>query len=338
MDRTKDVDIPWYSEMAGMGANLVNEDYSEWTINQGKVDRLLDQISKASDETLGMMQFIDNEKERSLYQDLKEQRNAIVQRMTLLKVAEEIGTFRGEYQAELPTISIVMGEDQGLTMTFCEYRNIGSAVSPTISNLGESTVNISKTKNGDTIDRSALENAKLTFVGYFGGVSVAEETLSFVTEETTGEIISYSSEQLAAYIAQKAGKEVLGKAVGYIPLIGDIAGFGVDMAISQAEAEENCQFITGQFNGMESALIYSNFDCSVNFVQCDMADDSKITIYAQTGENTADIIARVNEKFGIEITEDEVVTSPNDVDSLIEQLEKENPDNEDRYEEAINNK
>ena len=110
------------------------------------------------------------------------------------------------------------------------------------------------------------------------------------------------------------------------------------MAISQAEAEENCQFITGQFNGMESALIYSNFDCSVNFVQCDMADDSKITIYAQTGENTADIIARVNEKFGIEITEDEVVTSPNDVDSLIEQLEKENPDNEDRYEEAINNK
>lgn len=110
------------------------------------------------------------------------------------------------------------------------------------------------------------------------------------------------------------------------------------MAVSQAEAEENCQFITGQFNGMESALIYSNFDCSVNFVQCDMADNSQITIYAQTGENTADIIARVNEKLGIEITEDEVVTSPNDVDSLIEQLKKENPDNDDRYDEAINNK
>ena len=338
MDRTKDVDIPWYSEMAGMGANLVNEDYSEWTISQGKVDRLLEQISKTSNETLGMLQVVNSKVNEQMYDMLKEQRNVIIQRMTLLKVADEIGTFRGEYQAELPTISIVMGEDQGLTMTFCEYRNIGSAVSPTISNLGESTVNISKTKNGTSIDRKALENAELTFVGYFGGISVAEETLSFVTEETTGEVISYGSEQLAAYIAQKVGKEVLGKAVGYIPLLGDIAGFGVDMAISQAEAEENCQFITGQFNGMESALIYSNFDCSVNFVQCDMADNSQITIYAQTGENTADIIARVNEKLGIEITEDEVVTSPNDVDSLIEQLEKENPDNEDRYEEAINNK
>ena len=161
MDRTKDVDIPWYSEMAGMGANLVNEDYSKWTINQGKVDRLLDQISKTSNETLGMLQVVNSKVNKKMYDMLKEQRNVIIQRMTLLKVAEEIGTFCGEYQAELPTI---------------------------------------------------------------------------------------------------------------------------------------------------------------------------------TGENTADIIARVNEKLGIEITEGEVVTSPNDVDSLIEQLKKENPDNEDRYDEAINNK
>lgn len=338
MDKSKEEKIPWYQEAAGMSINFASENYSEWTVNEEKMKKLVDQIAIASDGTLLSMRVVDSKTNEELYDSLKDQRNIIIQRMTLLKVAGEIGTFRGEYQGERPTITIKLEKDEGLTMTLCEYRNIGSAASPTMSNLGASTVNISKTKNGASIDKEALKNVELTFSGYFGGISVAEETLRFTSDEVTSEMVSQGSEQLAAYIAQKTGKEVLGNAIGYIPFIGDVAGFGIDMMQEKAEAENVRKFMTGQFESIENANVYSDFDCSVSFVQHNTADSSSNMIYVQAGENTADIIERVNEKLGTKITESEVITKPNDIHSLINQLKEENPDNEDRYDEAINNK
>lgn len=338
MDRTSDVDIPWYKEMIQMGSgSFTGEDFSEWTVNTEKLDKLLEQVSIASDGTLAMLRVMDREKNEKAYDMLQDQRNIIIQRMTLLEVVGEIGTFRGEYQAEYPTIRIKKNEDESLTMSFCQFRNIGSEVSPTMSNLGTSTVIISKTKNGEVIDREALGNAELSFQGYFGGTSLVNETYTFVADEVTGELLSQGAEGLGSYVAEKTGKEALKNVIGYVPIAGDIAGFAMDMAESRVEAEAAANFITGQFDTLECTKIYSEFDCCVNFVEYDIADNNQVTLYVQTGVGTANAVKSVNEALGTQITEAEVLNNPNGIYNLTEELFEENPENEDKYNYAIKN-
>ena len=340
MDRTSDVDVPWYNEMIQMGTGFSGgEDFSEWTVNTEKLDKLIEQVSIASDGTLAMLRGIDSENENGneneQYKRLREQRNIIVQRMTLLEVTGEVGSFRGEYQAEHPTIKIKKNEDESLTMSFCQFRNIGSDVSPTMSNLGESTINISRTTNGDNIMWDSFDISELSFEGYFGGVSLTNETWNFMVDETSGEMISMGSEYLGTYLAEKTGKESLENVIGYVPIAGDIAGFAIDIAMSRAEAEAATNFITGQFDSLESAMIYTTFDCSINFVQYDITDNNQIALYVQTGRKTADIVNRVNAALGAEITETDVVMNPNEICNLIEELRVENPENGDKYNDAI---
>lgn len=338
MDRTSDVDIPWYKEMIQMGTNFSGgEDFSEWTVNTEKLDKLIEQVSIASNGTLAMQRVIDREKDEKVYDMLRDQRNIIIQRMTLLEVAGEVGTFRGEYQAEHPTIRIKKNEDESLTMSFCQFRNIGSEVSPTMSNLGTSTVTISKTKNGVVIDREAFENAKLSFQGYFGGTSLESETYTFVADEITGELISQEAEGLGNYVAEKTGKVALKNVIGYVPIAGDIAGFAIDIAESRAEAEAAENFITGQFDTLESSTIYRDFDCCVSFVEYDIVDNNQVTLYVQTGVDTANTVKCVNEALGTQITEAEVLKNPNGIYNLTEKLFEENPENEEKYNYAIKN-
>ena len=335
MDRTTDVEIPWYKEMVQMGTGFSGaEDYSEWMVNTEKLNKLLEQVSIASDGTLAMLRVMDDKK---MYEMLCNQRNVIIQRMTLLEVVGEVGTFRGGYQAEYPTIRIKKNEDESLTMSFCQFRNIGSDVSPIMSNLGTSTVIISKTKNGEVIVREALENAELSFQGYFGGTSLENETYTFIADEVTGELLSQGAEGLGNYVAEKTGKEALKNVIGYVPIAGDIAGFAIDMAESRADAEAAANFITGQFDTLEGTKIYSEFDCCANFVEYDIADDNQVTLYVQTGVDTTDIISSVNAELGTQITEAEVLSNPNGIYNLTEELFEENPENEDKYNYAIKN-
>lgn len=336
MDRTTDVEIPWYKEMVQMGTGFSGaEDYSEWTVNTEKLNKLLEQVSIASDGTLAMLRVIDSEKQKEEYRVLLDQRNIIIQRMTLLEVAGEVGNFRGAYQAEYPTITIKQNEDESLTMSFCQFRNIGSEVSPMMSNLGESTINISRTTNGENIDRDVLKGIELSFMGYFGETFVANEVYAFAVDEVTGEMISQGAEGMGSYLAEKTGKEALESVIGYVPLVGDIAGFAMDMAENRAEAEEAREFIAGQFDSLESAMIYRTFDCSVNFVQHDTADNEQLILYTQSGRKTADIVSNVNDALGTEITEVDVVRNPNEISKLIDQLIAENPENADKYNDAI---
>lgn len=336
MDRTTDVEIPWYKEMVQMGTGFSGaEDYSEWTVNTEKLNKLLEQVSIASDGTLAMLRVMDSEKNEKMYDMLRDQRNTIIQRMTLLEVTEEVGIFRGVYQAEYPTITIKQNEDESLTMSFCQFRNIGSEVSPMMSNLGESTINISRTTNGENIDRDVLKDIELSFMGYFGNTFIANEVYAFAVDEVTGEMISQGAEGLGSYLAEKTGREALESVIGYVPIAGDIAGFAIDIAESRAEAEETREFIAGQFESLESAMIYRTFDCSVNFVQHDTADNEQLILYTQSGRKTADIVSNVNDALGTEITEVDVVRNPNEISKLIDQLIAENPENADKYNDAI---
>ena len=80
-----------------------------------------------------------------------------------------------------------------------------------------------------------------------------------------------------------------------------------------------------------------------SFVYFDTDNNQEQVIYGQSGENTADILKRVNEKMDLAgtknaITMEQVITNPDEVRNIINELYKENPDYEDRYDEAIQDK
>ena len=127
-------------------------------------------------------------------------------------------------------------------------------------------------------------------------------------------------------------------AIEYIPIAGDIASFAVDMTVSSQKAEEDAVFIKGQFDGLESAKVYSAFDCSLSIVQYKMADNEQEIVYAYAGENTFEIVANVNEALSTTISGQDVIENPNEVWKTICQRIEENPENGDRYDEAVSKK
>lgn len=341
MDRRKDVDTPWYNEVFGPSAGLVNQDYSEWVVNESKIGRIQSEIVAKSEELLEQMRKV-GDSYNSDYLNAKSERNNVIQRLTLISVVAELGTFRGEYQGAQPVISVGEGEERELIITFSEFRNVGSEYAPTMSNLAESTVTIDFTTNGDSITFDEIDDLEVAFKAYFCDYSVENDVAEFAYDKAKGEVISQGSEKLGEYVGETLGKESLGKVVGAVPLVGDIAGLGLDVAMEQVKQERALEFVGGQFDTIESVNIYEHFDCSVNDVHFDTAENVQDILYAYEGQKTEERVERVNELLQTElekgILKEDVITNPNSIYELYLELLEKNPDNKDRYDEAVNDK
>ncbi len=341
MDRKADIDTPWYNEVFGPSAGLVNQDYTEWVVNEKKIGRIQTEIVAKSEELL--MQMRENgDSSNPDYQYAKSERNNVLQRLTLVSVVAGLGTFRGEYQGTHPMISIAEGEKRALIVTFNEFRNVGTESVTTMSNLGESTVTIDFTINGDSIAFDQIGDSEVAFKGYFCNYSPEKDVAKFVYDKANGEVISQGSKKLSEYIGETLGKEALGKVAGAVPIVGDIAGLGMDVATEQIKQEQALEFVEGQFETIKSAQIYGQFDCSVNDVHFDTAENPHHVLYAYEGEKTEDKVGNMNEllqtELEKEISKGDVVTNPNSVYDLYLELLEKNPDNQDKYDEAVNDK
>jgi hypothetical protein len=340
MERKADVNIPWYAEALGPSAGLVNQDYSEWVVNEKKVGRIQRESEKKSEELLmGMREFNDGEHQEQ-YKFLKEERNLTIQRLTLITIVKEQGIFRGEYQGKYPSLSIETDNKLNLKMTFCEFGNVGSNYCPTMSNLAKSAVTIDYTTNGDSIMMDLPQDVELEFKAYFCNASVAKDTAEFAYDEALGEMISNGSEKVASYAAETLGKEALGDVIKTVPIAGDVAGFVLDEVVEQAEQKEAFEFIEGKFDEVSKAYIYSNFGCSVNYVHYNTAENSAQILYSYGGEKTDERVERADalfqEKLGQGLTKEEVLTNPNKVYNLYEALIEKDVHNKDLYDNAVN--
>jgi hypothetical protein len=125
-------------------------------------------------------------------------------------------------------------------------------------------------------------------------------------------------------------KEVLGKAVGFIPVLGDFIELGFDVEEGIREAKENTEFVEANFNEIENALILSDFDCTSCKVTYNTNMLKGASTFAFTGQQTEEIMARVNKKLGTSYTMDDLMYSPNELWDVFS--------DEPKYEEAIANK
>ena len=331
IDKTKDVDMPWYNELFGPAAGQCNEDYSEWNVNNDKLNQVLAYAGIISEVTLKAMQGVD----KDAYELLEDERNVMLQRITVLQAVREVGVFRADIYADSPDIKIEEDEEsKALTIKFKEYRNIGSESAPTFSNLADSSIKVKYTMDSSCIDMESIKNAETILTTYFGGYSVAEESGKFVLDETKGEAIGKAAEGLASY-AKKAGKTGMSKAIGYIPIVGDVAFFAIDTAADYEETKDNVKIVKEQLDNIKSAQLYSDFDYSVNFVEYDTASSKEIKIVANHGENTINIINQANSDLELDISENEIFAEPDKTYQKITDEISDNPDKQKAYNDAI---
>ena len=118
---------------------------------------------------------------------------------------------------------------------------------------------------------------------------------------------------------QIPGKERLGEVIGYIPVVGEAVKFGVDTIKNKKEAEKNVKFIEDEMEKINVAKLYSGFDCCVNFVDYNTAENKSHEFCPYKGEQTEHKVARFNEDvvlveaFSGELTVDRVLESPEEV-------------------------
>ena len=335
IDKTKDVDMPWYNELFGPAAGQCNEDYSEWKTNNDKLNQVLAYAGIISEVTLKAMQGIDKDENQDAYDLLEKKRNDMLQRITVLQAVREVGVFRADIYADSPDIKIEEdAESRALTIKFKEYRNIGSESAPTFSNLADSSIKVKYTMDGSCIDMESIENAENILTTHFGGYSVAGKTGKFVLDKTNGEAISKAAEHAASYM-KKAGKTGVSKTIGYIPIIGDVASFVIDTATDYKKSQENVKIVKEQLNNVKSAQLYSDFDYSVNFVEYDTANSEEIEIVANHGKDTVNIINQVNSDLELDISENEIFAEPDKTYQKITDEISDNPDKQKAYNDAI---
>ena len=186
----------------------------------------------------------------------------------------------------------------------------------------------------DSPDIKIEEDAETILTTYFGGYSVAEESGKFVLDETKGEAIGKAAEGLASY-AKKAGKTGMSKAIGYIPIVGDVTSFVIDTATDYEETKENVKIVKEQLDDVKSAHLYRDFGYSVNFVEYDTVSSKETEIVANHGKNTVNIINQVNSDLELDISENEIFAEPDKTYQKITDEIDDNPDKQKAYNDAI---
>lgn len=295
MGEREDVDVPLIHEIFDQSTGYTNRDYSEWTVDMVKVERLLSRAALTSEALLHMQQEARKEPDSDeRCKELEQQRDIVLQRMTLLGVVAGIQKFRGGYKEEYPKITVSEGEEGELALRFCQYREYRSMYSFVAQDLGEATVVVEKTRHDTFVDNDVIDDVEYRFAGRFGSYSIACEIAGFAE----------------------------GEALGCIPVFGDIADFAMEAVQGMEQAEADAEFIRKQFGIIKNAGVYRDFDCCVNLVQYDVEGNDSRVICAYAGERTDAIIEQVNSKFGTSFSRQQLLLCPDEVGVWVDEIGK----------------
>ena len=336
MGEREDVGGALVRKLAG-GPQYIASDYSEWTVDTVKVERILSCAELTSELLLYMQQEARKEPDGGgRCSGFAMQRDTVLQRMTLLGVVAEIGKFRGGYKKEYPQITVSAGEEGELTLCFCQYRTYSSAFSFVMEDLGKATVVVGKTEASSFLDNDAASKVKYRLASYFGSYPITEEIAGFAEGEAIGVGAGRGMDALSSYVKNELGKETLGETLGIvIPVFGDMAAFAFEAMQDEMQADADAAFIVKQFAVVEAAAVYSDFGCCANFVQYDVEGNDNVVIRAYAGERTDAIIEQINSEFGTSLNRQQLLLNPEEAWECIEEIRAQ--DGARRLDEIFNN-
>lgn len=309
-----DYNTAWYT--AGMNYKV----YSEWGVDGEKVNQIKTRLGAYAEAELKVIQEHRTKGDNDSARDLALQRGDILQRMTLLDVIAATGVFGGKYEADKPEITIRQGENGELVLEFCEGK-VTNGSKPAGSTLRDSSIVISDTVIGENIKYVQSNYTEYVFTSHFGSYSLGEDAGKFVVNKGKGtvKINPQSVKNLSNRMKQIPGKERLGEVIGYIPVVGDAVKFGMDTIKNKKEAEQNVKFIGEEMENINVAMLYSGFDCCVNFVDYNTAENNSHEFCPYKGEQTEDKVTQFNnrkelvEAFSGELTEEIILGNPKEV-------------------------
>ena len=156
-----DHDESWYASA------MYYKVYSEWEIEHEKVEQIGERVAGYEKGLLRLIQAYRIEGDEDTLIECEIQREDILQRMTLLDVINQKGTFAGEYKADNPTLTIAETENRELLLKLSEDKAV-SGIKPMDSTLRESTVTISPTESGTFIANTQINYSERVLEGYLG--------------------------------------------------------------------------------------------------------------------------------------------------------------------------
>ena len=243
-------------------------DFSEWVVDHEKLEQMIGRIEKASFEKLSLLQKTRADGENIKVVEYESQRDILLQRLTLLNVINQCMLFDGKYQEDYPNFTIKKNKDGDLVVGFLEYKTPEEFSE--ISRLLESTITIHNTENGISIGEKMIDNVRYLFDCRFSHYTLED----YITDKTEGRVMK--------------------SVVDSIPGKGIMAGIGMDFWMGKQQAQKNYKFIEEQFDTLSASYIYSNYDCSANFVDYDMEYEKEHKIFVYEGEKTKEKISILN--------------------------------------------
>ncbi len=312
MTKKEDVSIPWYSKLL----NPPNEDYALWEMDVDKVNYMLLVMSYEQE----MYLLVENALNENGYSSeaglLEQNRQMLMQRLILLGELGTQGEFRTEYGGSKLDAVQVTEENGALTAKFEEFRARSYGASVQMSNLGDSSITVGEPLISTAIDDEQLAMSEQAMLARFGvptAEDVAKDVADFAALEALDVGTDKAVEKAVQYVSTDLGKKGLSKAIGCIPILGDIVSFGIETGLDYQEAQENTEFIEEQFNLIENTELYSDYGCCACYVTYDTGDNKGTTISPFVGENTDRIIADVNEHYGYNYTRTDILGNTNQV-------------------------
>lgn len=314
MGERTDYNTSWYA------STMNYKVYSEWRIDKEKLNEIRERVKEYAEAELKVIQEYGTAGDEEAVLESEIERDVMLQRMTLLDVIGQIGAFSGEHESVYPTINIKKGEGGEIILGLCEGLVVNGS-KPTGSTLRNSTVIVSKTVNGEDIGLVQSNYAGYALSNYFGGYAFGNDMGKFAVNKAKGKvkIDNQVFKNWSDRIKAIPGKEKLGKAIGYLPVIGEGVKAVVNTFENKKDAERKVEFIAGEIEDINVALLYSGFDCCVSFVDFDLIDNNNHEFYPYEGENTDSKIADFNkedvlkEALSTELTREMVLENPEDI-------------------------
>ena len=314
MGERVDYNTSWYA------STMNYKVYSEWRIDKEKLNEIRARMKAYAEAELKVIQEYGTAGDEEAVLESEIERDVMLQRMTLLDVISQIGDFSGEYEVDYPTISVKKSEGGEIILGLCEGLVVNGS-KPTGSTLRNSTVIVSKTVNGEDIGLVQSNYAGYALSNYFGGYAFGNDMGKFAVNKAKGKvkIDNQVFKNWSDRIKAIPGKEKLGKAIGYLPVIGEGVKAVVNTFENKKDAERKVEFIAEEIEDINVALLYSGFDCCVSFVDFDLANNNNHEFYPYEGESTDSKIADFNkedvlkEALSTELTREMVLENPEDI-------------------------
>ena len=232
----------------------------------------------------------------------------------------------GEKDAFGPKITLEKDTNGDYLLSFCNFQRIISPARPSIypdnqspnnfsysksdlykndlinkrTESGKSDVDVVIYKNNLIIKRTvtgtncvdvAIENLEIYFSDKYNfsiGQEVAGKGVEYLTDEIRGEALNFVKNNLTKKVSSKAAKT----AIGFIPIVGDLASLGWEIVEDEAENSQNVQQSEAIVKTFQNASYCNRFQLDSNWVVT--GDVEKVQIVYYPSPNTQKVLNKLN--------------------------------------------